>query len=80
MYRKCIKRIIDLILSFIAVVFLAPVFLIIILLIRLDSPGPALFTQKRVGKGKTFFNIYKFRTMQIETLSHSLIRVGMMGS
>ncbi len=67
MYRKCIKRIIDLILSFIAVVFLAPVFLIIILLIKLDSPGPALFTQKRVGKNKTHFKIYKFRTMLTDT-------------
>lgn len=46
---------------------LSPVFLIIILAIKLDSPGPVLFKQKRVGINKTYFDILKFRTMKIDT-------------
>lgn len=42
----------------------APVLALLALLIKLDSPGPVFFRQKRVGKGKTFFAIYKFRTMR----------------
>jgi len=64
-----IKRIIDIILSFIGLVVLLPVFCILIILIKVDSRGPVLFRQKRVGKGKTHFNILKFRTMRIDTPS-----------
>lgn len=62
-----IKRIIDFALSLIAMIMLWPVFLIIAILIKLDSKGPILFKQKRVGKGKKNFYILKFRTMRAET-------------
>ncbi len=63
MYRKYIKRILDFVLSFIALIILSPVFLIIAILIKLDSKGPVFYTQYRVGKGQKLFKIYKFRTM-----------------
>lgn len=66
MYLK-IKRIIDVLLSLIGLIVLSPVFLILIIGIKLDSRGPVLFKQKRIGKGKTNFNILKFRTMRIDT-------------
>ena len=62
-----VKRIIDIMLSFLAMVFLAPVFLFLIIAIKLDSPGPILFNQKRVGIHKSYFHILKFRTMCIDT-------------
>ena len=58
-----VKRFIDVVLSLAAIVILSPVLLILALLIKLDSKGPVLFRQKRVGKGKTHFEILKFRTM-----------------
>ena len=58
-----VKRFIDIVLSLAAIVILSPVLLILALLIKLDSKGPVLFRQKRVGKGKTHFEILKFRTM-----------------
>lgn len=66
MYMK-IKRSIDIILSLIGVFVLFPVFLILIIAIKLDSKGPVLFKQKRVGIYKTHFNMLKFRTMRIDT-------------
>lgn len=66
MYLK-IKRITDIILSFIGLILLSPVFLILIIAIKLDSKGPVLFKQKRVGIDKSYFNILKFRTMRIDT-------------
>jgi O-antigen biosynthesis protein WbqP len=66
MYMK-IKRLIDIVLSFIALIVLSPIFLILIIAIKLDSRGPVLFKQKRVGLHKTHFNILKFRTMRIDT-------------
>lgn len=67
MYKKYLKRIIDFILACTGLIVLSPVFLILILCIKLDSKGPVIFKQKRVGKNKKHFNIYKFRTMKIET-------------
>nr|WP_321302575.1 sugar transferase [uncultured Trichococcus sp.] len=61
------KRVIDLVLSVLAVVILSPVFLILFIAIKLDTPGPIFFKQKRVGINKTHFNILKFRTMRIDT-------------
>lgn len=58
-----IKRLIDIILSIIGIILLSPVFIVIIVAIKLDSKGPAVFKQKRVGKNGTAFTIYKFRTM-----------------
>jgi lipopolysaccharide/colanic/teichoic acid biosynthesis glycosyltransferase len=62
-YRALIKRVLDLTITLIALALLWPVMLLIALLIKLDSPGPALFVQKRIGKGGYPFNIVKFRTM-----------------
>ncbi|UPM54746.1 sugar transferase [Gottfriedia acidiceleris] len=66
MYLK-VKRFIDIILSLCGLFFLSPVFLLLILAIKLDSKGPVLFKQKRIGIHKTHFHILKFRTMSIDT-------------
>ena len=60
------KRIVDLVVSSFFLALLAPLLLVIALLIRLDSPGPALFIQKRVGLHGRLFDIYKFRSMHID--------------
>lgn len=65
MYLK-VKRLIDLFLSLLGLILL-PLFIIIIIAIKLDSKGPVLFKQKRVGIHKKHFNILKFRTMSINT-------------
>src|SRR5699024_4429146 len=62
-----VKRIIDFILSLIALIILSPIFLILTLWIKLDSKGPVFFKQKRIGINRTNFYIYKFRTMLTET-------------
>lgn len=67
MYKRFLKRAIDLVLSAIGILVLALPMLILILAIRLDSPGPVFFKQKRVGLHKTHFHILKFRTMRIDT-------------
>ncbi|MGO4943124.1 sugar transferase [Ruoffia tabacinasalis] len=64
-----IKRIIDFILAFIALVLLSPLFLVLALWIKMDSKGPVFFKQKRIGINRSFFQIYKFRTMLSETPS-----------
>lgn len=64
-----IKRIIDFILAFIALILLSPLFLILALWIKMDSKGPVFFKQKRIGINRSFFQIYKFRTMLSETPS-----------
>lgn len=60
------KRLFDLIVSSVAIVFLSPVFLLIALLIKLDSKGPVFFLQSRVGKNEKEFKIFKFRTMVVD--------------
>lgn len=67
MYKNCFKRILDFIMSLAGLIILSPVFLILCIWIKLDSKGPILFKQKRVGKNKEYFNILKFRTMSIDT-------------
>lgn len=64
-----VKRIIDFILAFIALVLLSPLFLVLALWIKMDSKGPVFFKQKRIGINRSFFQIYKFRTMLSETPS-----------
>jgi len=66
-YIKILKRVIDILLSFIGLLVLSPIYLILIIAIKLDSKGPALFKQKRLGRDKKHFNILKFRTMRIDT-------------
>lgn len=66
MYRK-IKRFIDIIFSLLGIILLSPLFVILIIAIKLDSKGPVLFRQKRIGIHKSHFYILKFRTMRIDT-------------
>lgn len=67
MYQKIIKRCLDFIMSICGLILLAPLFLLLIIAIKLDSRGPVFFRQKRIGIHKTYFNILKFRTMRIDT-------------
>lgn len=66
-YDKYTKRVIDKIISFIGLIVLSPIFLIIFIAIKIDDPGPVLFTQKRVGKNKQYFKLHKFRSMKMCT-------------
>ncbi|WP_162163961.1 sugar transferase [Acholeplasma hippikon] len=66
---KIFKIIMDFLLSLIGIIILSPIFLVCIIWIKLDSKGPVLFKQKRVGKDKKLFYIWKFRTMRIDTPS-----------
>ena len=61
------KRLLDIILSFIALVILFPFFLLFAIIIKIESKGPVLFKQKRIGKHKRQFTILKFRTMRSDT-------------
>jgi O-antigen biosynthesis protein WbqP len=61
------KRIFDLILALGLTLILAPLFLLLVLAVRLTSVGPVLFRTQRVGKGNKLFTMYKFRTMRIDT-------------
>ncbi len=62
-----VKRIVDFLVSMICILLMSPVFIVLIILIKLDSRGPVFFSQKRIGKDKRHFMIYKFRTMKIDT-------------
>lgn len=62
-----IKRIMDLIISTLGLIILIPIFILLIIWIKLDSPGPILFKQRRIGIYKSEFEILKFRTMRIDT-------------
>ncbi len=61
------KRILDIIVSLCGLIILSPLIAVVALIIKLDSPGPAIFTQKRIGKDNQIFIIHKFRTMKIDT-------------
>jgi lipopolysaccharide/colanic/teichoic acid biosynthesis glycosyltransferase len=62
-YRESVKRFLDSVLAILALICLWPIMIVIGVLVRLDSPGPALFVQQRIGKFGRPFQIYKFRTM-----------------
>ena len=66
-YNRCIKRILDIVLSALIMIVLSPILLLLVLAIKLDSRGPVLFRQKRIGAQKCTFPILKFRTMRIDT-------------
>lgn len=76
MYKNFFKRFIDIALSFIGIVVLAIPMFIVAIIIKLDSPGPVFFKQKRVGKNKKYFTIIKFRSMPVtaphDTPTHQL--------
>lgn len=67
MYKKFIKRVLDLLLSGIATIILAIPMLVVALIVKIDSPGPVIFKQKRVGRDGKVFEIYKFRSMKINS-------------
>lgn len=66
-YTSYVKPVLDALLSFAGLVLLSTVFLVIFIAIVVDDPGPIFFKQKRVGKGKTFFLLHKFRSMKMST-------------
>ena len=66
-YSKYIKRGLDIIFSFGGLVVLSPVFALTAIAIKIDDPGPVLFTQKRLGKNKQYFKLHKFRSMKVAT-------------
>lgn len=66
MYRKYVKRILDIVLSLCVLIIFSPIYILIAVLIKLDSKGPVFFKQTRIGKNKENFNILKFRTMRVD--------------
>lgn len=76
MYKHFFKRFIDIIASLSGIIVLALPMLIVAIIIKIDSPGPVFFKQKRIAKGKKHFNIIKFRSMPVsvphDTPTHQL--------
>ena len=66
MYRKYVKRLLDIIISLCGIIILSPVYLIVWILVRVTLGKPALFTQERPGKNGKIFKLYKFRSMTDE--------------
>ena len=66
-FYSVIKRLIDIVGSLCGIILLSPLFLIVAILIKLDSKGPVIFKQTRIGKDSKPFNIYKFRSMKVES-------------
>ena len=67
MYKLFFKRVIDIVLSLIGLIAASWLYLLIIIAIKIDDPGPAFFGQKRVGKNKELFTLWKFRSMKMCT-------------
>lgn len=67
MYKSFIKRLLDIILSFFGLILLSWLYLIIIIAIKIDDPGPAFFSQNRIGIHKSIFKVHKFRSMKMAT-------------
>lgn len=67
MYEKFFKRLIDIVLSACGLIILSWLYLLIAVAIVIDDPGPVMFTQKRVGKDKKYFQLHKFRSMKMST-------------
>lgn len=67
MYDRYMKRAMDIALSFGGLVVLSPVYAAIALAIKIEDPGPVLFTQKRMGQNKQYFKLHKFRSMRLDT-------------
>lgn len=63
MYRKFFKRFLDVVISLVALIILSPILLITAIAVKLESEGPVIFKQKRLGLGGKEFEIYKFRSM-----------------
>lgn len=66
-YDRYVKRWFDVVISFFGLLILSPVFAIVAIAIKVEDPGPVLFTQKRVGQNKKYFKLHKFRSMKMST-------------
>ena len=66
-YEAVIKRSIDIVVSLLGMIILFPIYLIIVIAIEIDDPGPVFFAQRRVGRNKRFFSLHKFRSMKMST-------------
>ena len=65
MYKHFFKRALDILFSFLGIIIASPILLIVAILIKIDSKGPIIFKQQRIGKNGKVFNIYKFRSMVV---------------
>jgi lipopolysaccharide/colanic/teichoic acid biosynthesis glycosyltransferase len=63
MYKNCLKRVLDFVISLFAIIVLSPFLLVVIIAIKIDSKGPVFFLQPRMGRNHRAFSLYKFRTM-----------------
>jgi lipopolysaccharide/colanic/teichoic acid biosynthesis glycosyltransferase len=70
MYVEIVKPLIDFVIALVAVVLLTPVFILVAIAIKLDSPGPVFFLQERLGKNGRVFRIVKFRSMRTDIVSY----------
>lgn len=70
MYVRIIKPIFDFIAAFVAIIILIPIFIIVAIAIKLNSPGPVFFLQERLGKNGQVFKIFKFRSMRTDIVSY----------
>ncbi len=70
------KRLFDIVFSFVGIVILSPVLVIISLIVALSSKGGSFYKQKRVGKDNKDFTLYKFRSMRVDSDKQSLITIG----
>lgn len=84
-YEQMMKRAMDIIISIVAIIIASPIMLITAIAVKLDSPGPVIFAQKRVGQNGRTFKLYKFRSMYIDAeerkkdlLAHNEIQGGVM--
>lgn len=71
-----IKRTFDVVFSLLGLIFLSPILLLLAIIIKIDSKGPVFFVQGRVGKNNCDFNIFKFRTMKIQSQQKGLLTLG----
>jgi lipopolysaccharide/colanic/teichoic acid biosynthesis glycosyltransferase len=74
--RQIIKRLIDVISAALGIFFLTPLFILLSLAIRIESPGPILYRSKRIGQFRTPFEMYKFRTMYLAATERPITKVG----
>lgn len=77
MLNNLIKRIFDIIVSLIGIILLLPFYILISISIKLESKGPVFFKQVRVGKNNLDFNLYKFRSMLVDTEKKGQLTIGM---
>ena len=76
MYKHFVKRLIDIVLSLIAMIILSPLYLIIAIVVRIQMGSPVLFSQDRIGKNETIFKLYKFRSMTNEKDAEGKVAAG----